>query len=74
MKHESNDTPPFAPDDPISRSLFVRPNLIELRTPVVRLAASDDALANLCTVNNDTRRIQMNKNRLLRIVIVGMDV
>lgn len=29
MKHESNDTPPFAPDDPISRSLFVRPNLIE---------------------------------------------
>lgn len=28
MKHESNDTPPFAPDDPISRSLFVRPNLI----------------------------------------------
>lgn len=29
MKHESNDTPPFAPDEPISRSLFVRPNLIE---------------------------------------------
>lgn len=29
MKHESNDTPPFAPDDPISRSLFVRPSLIE---------------------------------------------
>ena len=29
MKHESNDTLPFAPDDPISRSLFVRPNLIE---------------------------------------------
>lgn len=29
MKHESNDTPPFAPDAPISRSLFVRPNLIE---------------------------------------------
>lgn len=29
MKHESNDTPPFAPDEPISRSLFVRPRLIE---------------------------------------------
>ena len=34
MKHESNDTPPFAPDDPISRSLFVRPN------PIERLCAS----------------------------------